>query len=284
MIGRCPRPCHSRLFVNIVIVVILDDIKTKQLQWYEHVQRMEEGGLPKEVMKWSPPGRRKRGRPRLTWAEGINGRRLEWQKQLEEGDNIIVKWAQEDVETLYNLLNKKIMVVIIMIVLAIIIIIITILKGTRYSHSHILLTPFSCTVSLHRSSLPSHDLTRHLFQDKSCCPYANRHGQLETKCSVPTLWRSVVVYSLSLGAFAKLETRLLLCHVSVRPHKTTRFPLDRFSWNLVFKYFFRKCSGKIEVYLKSDKNSEYFTWRCLHVFDNSLLSSSYNEKCFRQKL
>ena len=38
--------------------------------------------------------------------KGINGRRLEWQKKLEEEDNIIVKWAQEDEETLYNLLNK----------------------------------------------------------------------------------------------------------------------------------------------------------------------------------
>jgi len=47
---------------------------------------MEEAKLPKGVMKWSPPGRRKRGRPKLTWAEGIigllggkgiNGRRLE---------------------------------------------------------------------------------------------------------------------------------------------------------------------------------------------------------------
>ena len=26
---------------------------------------------------------------------------------MEEEDNIIVKWAQEDVETSYNLLNKK---------------------------------------------------------------------------------------------------------------------------------------------------------------------------------
>jgi hypothetical protein len=34
---------------------------------------MEEGGLPKEVMKWSPPGRRKGGRSKLTWAEGIRG-------------------------------------------------------------------------------------------------------------------------------------------------------------------------------------------------------------------
>jgi hypothetical protein len=38
---------------------LLDDITTKQLQLYGHVQRMEEGRLPKEVMKWHPPGRRK---------------------------------------------------------------------------------------------------------------------------------------------------------------------------------------------------------------------------------
>jgi len=27
----------------------------------------------KKVMKWSPPGRRKRGRPKATWAAGIRG-------------------------------------------------------------------------------------------------------------------------------------------------------------------------------------------------------------------
>ena len=52
---------------------LLDDIKTKQLQCYGHVQRMEEGILPKEGMKWCPQGRRKRGRPKLTWVEGIRG-------------------------------------------------------------------------------------------------------------------------------------------------------------------------------------------------------------------
>ena len=84
---------------------LLDDIKTKQLQWYGHVQRMEDGGLPKRVMKWRPPGRRKRGRPKLTWAEGIRG--LTGEKGLMEEDSyIIVKWAQENVETLYRLLYK----------------------------------------------------------------------------------------------------------------------------------------------------------------------------------
>jgi len=52
---------------------LLDDIKTEQLKLYGHVQRMEEGRLPKKVMKWSSPGRRKRGRPKATWAEGIRG-------------------------------------------------------------------------------------------------------------------------------------------------------------------------------------------------------------------
>jgi hypothetical protein len=53
--------------------VTIDDIKTKQLQWYGHVQRMEERRLPKEVMKWRPSGRRKQGRPKITWEEGIRG-------------------------------------------------------------------------------------------------------------------------------------------------------------------------------------------------------------------
>jgi len=36
-------------------------------------ERIEEGRLPKQVMEWSPPGRRNRGTPKLTWAEGIRG-------------------------------------------------------------------------------------------------------------------------------------------------------------------------------------------------------------------
>jgi hypothetical protein len=52
---------------------LLDDINTKQLKWCGHVQRMEAGRLPKKEMEWSPPGRRKRGRPKATWAEGIRG-------------------------------------------------------------------------------------------------------------------------------------------------------------------------------------------------------------------
>jgi len=40
-------------------------------------------------MKWSPPGRRKRGRPKATWAEGIRG--LMGEKGLMEED-----WKDRD--------------------------------------------------------------------------------------------------------------------------------------------------------------------------------------------
>jgi hypothetical protein len=45
---------------------------------------MEKGRLPKEVLEWRPSGRRKRGRPKLTWAEGIRGMMAE--KGLQEKD------------------------------------------------------------------------------------------------------------------------------------------------------------------------------------------------------
>jgi hypothetical protein len=67
-----------------VIRSLLDDIKIKQLHEYGHVQRMKDVRLPKEVMKWRPPGRRKRGRPKLIWAEGI--RELMIKKGLMEED------------------------------------------------------------------------------------------------------------------------------------------------------------------------------------------------------
>jgi len=68
---------------------LLEDIKTKQLQWYGHVQRMEEGRLPKEELEWRPSGRRKRGSPKLTWAEGIRG--MMGEKGLKEED-----WADRN--------------------------------------------------------------------------------------------------------------------------------------------------------------------------------------------
>ena len=49
----------------------LDIIEKKRLQWYGHVKRMLEDRIPKLIMEWIPLERRKRGRPRKTWTEGV---------------------------------------------------------------------------------------------------------------------------------------------------------------------------------------------------------------------
>jgi hypothetical protein len=41
---------------------------------------------------------------------------------------------------------------------------------------------------------------------------------------------------------------------------------------------------KIKGSLHSDKNNGYFTWRPMHIYDKTSLSSSWNEKSFRQEL
>ena len=50
---------------------IIDTIEKKRLQWYGHVKRMPEDRLSKLIMEWTPPERRKRGRPRKTWMGGV---------------------------------------------------------------------------------------------------------------------------------------------------------------------------------------------------------------------
>ena len=53
----------------------------------------------------------------------------------------------------------------------------------------------------------------------------------------------------SLGAFAKLRKATINFVMSVRPHGTTRLPLERLSWNLRFWVFFENMSRKIKFRL-----------------------------------
>jgi hypothetical protein len=78
------------------------------------------------------------------------------------------------------------------------------------------------------------------------------------------------------------SSRLSVC-LSVCPHGTIRLPLDRFLLNLKLENF-QTYVEKIQTSLTSDKNNGYFTWRPIHIFDNISLTSSQNEKRFRQNL
>ena len=69
------------------------------------------------------------------------------------------------------------------------------------------------------------------------------------------------------------EKRLLASScLSVRPFATTSLPLDGFSRNCMS--IFLKSVENLQIWLKSDKNNGYVTWRPVVVYDNISLSSS----------
>ena len=50
---------------------ILGEIIRKQTVWFGHVVRTDRKRLPKIMINWKSEGRKKRGRPRRTWKDGI---------------------------------------------------------------------------------------------------------------------------------------------------------------------------------------------------------------------
>ena len=47
------------------------EIQTKRLKWVGHVLRMETSQSAKKCLRWNPPGKRKRGRPKITWRRSV---------------------------------------------------------------------------------------------------------------------------------------------------------------------------------------------------------------------
>ena len=50
---------------------VLDYIRYKQLNWYGHIQRIDKQRILRNILKWCPPGRRRRGRPRNSWMQEV---------------------------------------------------------------------------------------------------------------------------------------------------------------------------------------------------------------------
>jgi len=49
-----------------------------RLRWLGHVQKMNDERIAKQVLRWVPEDRRKRGRSRITWQDVVN-------KDIKEG-------------------------------------------------------------------------------------------------------------------------------------------------------------------------------------------------------
>ena len=51
---------------------IVDEVQRKQLVWYGHMCRMDEERIPNRALQWTPPEKRRRGRPRRCWMDDVN--------------------------------------------------------------------------------------------------------------------------------------------------------------------------------------------------------------------
>ena len=85
-----------------------------------------------------------------------------------------------------------------------------------------------------------------------------------------------------LGAFAKLRKATISHSVclSVCPHRTTPLPTDVFSLNLVFVLFFEVKTIQVSSKVRNEYRVPYVKTN-IHFIS---LSTSYNEKCFRENL
>jgi hypothetical protein len=66
---------------------IAETIRLHRLRWFGHVQRMEEGGIPKRVLYMNSESTRPRDRPRNRWQDEVreDGRIVdgeEWQEKV----------------------------------------------------------------------------------------------------------------------------------------------------------------------------------------------------------
>ena len=68
-------------------------------------------------------------------------------------------------------------------------------------------------------------------------------------------------------------------------HVTVRLSLSGFPWNWMFEFFFFwKSVKKIQCLIKIRQEERILDMRPIYIYDHISLKSSWNEKCFRQKL
>jgi len=61
---------HKKIKCNSVV----REIKGRRFKWLGHVLRMDQDRIPKIARRWTPPGKRKQGRPKNTWRRTVMNR------------------------------------------------------------------------------------------------------------------------------------------------------------------------------------------------------------------
>ena len=69
-------------------------IRERRLRWLGHLHRMEQRRISKQALTWSPTGKRKRGRPRMSWTatikKDLEGIGMTWEEaERTAGDRLV---------------------------------------------------------------------------------------------------------------------------------------------------------------------------------------------------
>ena len=70
---------------------IVAEVKQRRWRWFGHVLRMNKKRLPYTALRWTPPGKRKRGRPMGTWRRTVEEEMREAGKTWNE-----LNWLAQD--------------------------------------------------------------------------------------------------------------------------------------------------------------------------------------------
>ncbi|XP_061191532.1 uncharacterized protein LOC133199675 [Saccostrea echinata] len=62
---------NEELYERTQTAAISDQIKEKRWKWIGHVLRKETSDIPRVALRWTPPGKRNRGRPKETWRRSV---------------------------------------------------------------------------------------------------------------------------------------------------------------------------------------------------------------------
>ena len=63
---------------------VVEEVRRRKWSWIGHVCRMDQTALPRTALRWTPEGKRKRGRPKETWRRSVEkemkAQHLTWEK------------------------------------------------------------------------------------------------------------------------------------------------------------------------------------------------------------
>ncbi len=71
--------------------------KCRWLRWLGHVLRMDQHSIPKVALRWTPPGKRRQGRPKITWRKTVTSELAEMHLTWGEAEHVAMdrdRWRQ----------------------------------------------------------------------------------------------------------------------------------------------------------------------------------------------